>query len=270
MGHDITPDLQLYTFEGRRVRTLPATADRPELFAAPDLCALLDHSDPSKAVRDHLEADEWVRVSLVSAGRTDSDFDLDWQGEGRLRGLQPGPRTVLMVTEPGAWALVMESRAPNARAVRSWLARDVLPALRRTGVYAVPDVARELADTLAGARAVLDFLGTEDAVDTEIAARRDGPAEIDDTAVGRAAMVNDARVNADRALERIAPSLPEGYVPAVPPQLPELTRRLAERARALPKAMRHAPRALGSDARTVDPWPPLPDWDQQDGPPDAS
>lgn len=129
-----------FQLDGTPLRVLPATGDHPDLFAATDLCTMLGHSDPSAAVRDHLDLDEYQNVDLVSAGRPDSDSH-----SGTLTATPGhGPQQLLMVTESGAWALLITSRLPHARRIRKWITSEVLPSIRRTGLYATDDTMRWL------------------------------------------------------------------------------------------------------------------------------
>jgi len=47
-------------------------------------------------------------------------------------GLRPG-RPMTVVSESGLYKLIMRSDKPQARAFQDWIARDVLPAIRKTG-----------------------------------------------------------------------------------------------------------------------------------------
>jgi prophage antirepressor-like protein len=53
-------------------------------------------------------------------------------------GLELG-RKVVIVNEPGLYALIMRSRKESARTFRRWVVHEVLPAIRRTGRYAVDE-----------------------------------------------------------------------------------------------------------------------------------
>ena len=44
---------------------------------------------------------------------------------------------MLCVSEPGLYGHIIKSRKPEAGAFRIWIARDVLPSIRKTGVYSV-------------------------------------------------------------------------------------------------------------------------------------
>jgi hypothetical protein len=45
---------------------------------------------------------------------------------------------VATVNEPGLYTLVLGSRKPEAKRFKRWVTHEVLPAIRRTGSYAVP------------------------------------------------------------------------------------------------------------------------------------
>ena len=63
-----------------------------------------------------------------------------------------GNQQVLLVTEPGFYKLVLQSRKPEAKAFQRWVTHEVLPALRRDGGYMV---ARDETPEQTMARAVL-------------------------------------------------------------------------------------------------------------------
>lgn len=88
-------------------------------FVAKDVCDALDLSNPSVAV-SALDDDER------------SKFNLGRQGETNI------------VSEPGLYKLVMRSRKPEAKAFQRWVTHEVLPSIRRHGVYATPDTVESL------------------------------------------------------------------------------------------------------------------------------
>ena len=93
------------------IRTI--TKENEPWFVAKDICAILGLSNPTVAL-GALDADER------------SKFFLGRQGETNV------------VNESGLYALVIRSNKPNARKFRKWITSEVLPAIRKTGKYAVP------------------------------------------------------------------------------------------------------------------------------------
>jgi anti-repressor protein len=51
-----------------------------------------------------------------------------------------GRQSMTAVTEAGLYILIMQSRKPQAHALRKWIVSDVLPSLRAKGTYTVPSV----------------------------------------------------------------------------------------------------------------------------------
>jgi prophage antirepressor-like protein len=45
------------------------------------------------------------------------------------------------VNEPGLYSLILGSRKPEAKRFKRWVTHEVLPAIRRTGRYALPGAA---------------------------------------------------------------------------------------------------------------------------------
>ncbi|HMN07124.1 MAG TPA: BRO family protein [Flavobacteriales bacterium] len=124
----------LFNFQQHQLRGL--LLDHRPWFAAIDICKMLDIGDASQAAR-HLDDDE--KQNLVI------------QGPGEQQG-----RRTLCVCESGAWALVMRSRKPEAKAIRKWLTGEVLPALHRTGNYSMAhakEVTRPVGNPVTGAAA---------------------------------------------------------------------------------------------------------------------
>ncbi len=49
-----------------------------------------------------------------------------------------GPQSVTVLSEPGLYRLIFQSRKPSAEAFKKWVFGEVLPSLRKTGAYAIP------------------------------------------------------------------------------------------------------------------------------------
>lgn len=91
-------------------------------FVAADVCRALELEDTGRATA-RLDEDELTRIKIVSGG----------QG-----------REVIAVNEPGLYSLVLGSRKPEAKAFKRWITHEVIPSIRRTGSYTVPNMSKEL------------------------------------------------------------------------------------------------------------------------------
>ena len=102
---------KLMVFENEafgKVRTLNLNGE--PLFVAVDVCSVLDLSNPTIAV-SRLDEDERAK------------FNLGRQGDATI------------VNEPGLYTLVLGSRKPEAKAFKRWITHEVLPNIRKHGVY---------------------------------------------------------------------------------------------------------------------------------------
>lgn len=105
--------VQVFGFEGREIRIV--MRDGEPWFAARDVCDVLEISNHRDAV-SRLDDDERDAVGLTDA-------------IGRV---QDGA----IVNESGLYNLVLGSRKPEARAFKRWITHEVLPSIRRHGMYA--------------------------------------------------------------------------------------------------------------------------------------
>lgn len=54
---------------------------------------------------------------------------------------QGGEQDVSIITESGLYSLIMASKKPDAKRFKRWVTHDVLPSIRRHGIYATPQMA---------------------------------------------------------------------------------------------------------------------------------
>lgn len=88
-------------------------------FLAKDVCDALELE--TNHVRRTLDEDEVETTNLVGSGG----------------------RAPLIVSESGLYALILKSRKPEARKFRKWVTAEVLPAIRKGGMYMTEAVAKE-------------------------------------------------------------------------------------------------------------------------------
>ncbi|MEV2756714.1 phage antirepressor [Paenibacillus larvae] len=108
--------LQVFNFTGKDVRVI--MKDGQPWWLAKDICSVLDHSDVSMAVK-RLDEDEKLTQTLFVSGQN---------------------RNVWFVNEPGFYSLILTSRKPEAKQFKRWVTHEVLPAIRKTGMYATDEL----------------------------------------------------------------------------------------------------------------------------------
>lgn len=108
-------ELTPFAFGENLVRTLTDEQGNP-WFVAKDVALALGYEWNGSARISHVP-EEWRRVTSV---------------------VTPGVQEMLTLSEQGLYFFLGRSDKPGALPFQKWLAGEVLPALRRTGVYAMP------------------------------------------------------------------------------------------------------------------------------------
>ena len=93
--------------------------DGEVMFVGKDVAEILGYQNGSKALADHVdEEDKLNNDSLASLGQ----------------------RGGWLINESGLYSLILSSKMPNAKKFKRWVTAEVLPAIRKHGVYAVDEV----------------------------------------------------------------------------------------------------------------------------------
>lgn len=99
------------------VRTI--TVEGEPYFVAKDVTGILGYANASKAIVDHVdEEDKLNNESLSSLGQ----------------------RGGWLINESGLYSLILSSKMPNAKKFKRWVTSEVLPTIRRHGLYAMDEV----------------------------------------------------------------------------------------------------------------------------------
>lgn len=132
-------------FEGRELAVID-DGDR-EWFAAPQVSELIGHADPKQIAKN-------LNKQSYSTGMIEgTDYRRAVGGDDRYlvaakaAGIVP-PNTpsLLLLSRSGLDIVAMLSRTDAGRALRRWLADDVLPSIRRSGAYVAPGAATPAPD----------------------------------------------------------------------------------------------------------------------------
>lgn len=87
-----------------------------------------------------------------------------------------GDQQMRVITEAGLYAAIMRSTIPQAKAFRRWVTHEVIPAIRRHGLYATPAAAEAMLADPDAMIAALQALKAERALRAEAEAQRDAMA----------------------------------------------------------------------------------------------
>ena len=111
-------NLQTFNFQNLPVRTVQL--NNQPYWVLKDVCDVLELSNPT-VVANRLEDDEVTKFNL-----------------GGLSG------ETNIITESGLYAVILRSDKPNAKEFRRWITSEVLPAIRKTGVYLTDEKAYDI------------------------------------------------------------------------------------------------------------------------------
>ena len=112
--------IQTFDFQGNVTRV--AEINGAHWFIAKDICQILGLSDVSMAL-SRLDTDEKLIQKLFVSGQN---------------------RDIALINESGLYALIMRSYKPSAKQFRKWVTAEVLPAIRKHGVYMSPEKIEEV------------------------------------------------------------------------------------------------------------------------------
>ena len=98
-----------------------------------DVAEALGYSNTAKAIRDHVDIEDKLSERIVLSGQN---------------------REVILINESGFYSLILRSDMPKAKQFKRWVTSDVLPSIRKHGMYATdelldnPDLLIEVATRL--------------------------------------------------------------------------------------------------------------------------
>ena len=126
-------DVQLFTFENHKVRTL--TIDDEPYFVAKDVATILGYKKSRNAIANHVD-----------------DYD---KRHAPIKGPLGGTQKVTIINESGLYSLILSSKLPNAKKFKRWVTSEVLPAIRRHGAYLTDQKAIDITTNKEGLASLL-------------------------------------------------------------------------------------------------------------------
>ena len=108
-------DIQVFNNEQFGAIRTAGTAQEP-IFCAADICRALGYANGRKAIADHCEEGDVTKRDIIdNLGRT---------------------QAATFVTESGLYSLIFGSKLKSAKQFKKWVTSDVLPSIRKHGMYA--------------------------------------------------------------------------------------------------------------------------------------
>lgn len=122
---------QIFNFEQSEVRTVLVN-DEP-YFVGKDVAEILGYERADNAVRNHVDEEDKLPHQISASGQN---------------------RNMIIINESGLYSLILKSKLPNAKKFKRWVTSEVLPQIRKNGMYATdellnnPDLLIEVATKL--------------------------------------------------------------------------------------------------------------------------
>ena len=127
-------NLQLFNFEGNRVRTLKVN-DEP-YFVGKDVASILGYSNTRDALNKHVDSEDKNTVAIHD-------------------GITRGNPNQVVINESGLYSLILSSKMPNARKFKHWVTSEVLPAICEHGAYMTDEKAFDVVNNKDGLASLL-------------------------------------------------------------------------------------------------------------------
>lgn len=111
-------ELQIFkNAEFGSVRTI--TVEGEPYFVGKDVAEILGYSNTRKALSDHVDEEDKGVTKCDTPG---------------------GMQDLTVINESGLYSLILSSKMPNAKRFKRWVTSEVLPTIRRHGLYAMDEV----------------------------------------------------------------------------------------------------------------------------------
>lgn len=113
-------EVKLFDFENNKIRTV--MIDDEPYFVGKDVAKVLGYAEPRSAVSKKVD-DEDRGVAKIAT--------------------PSGTQEMTVINESGVYSLVFSSKLSSAKKFKRWVTSEVLPTLRRTGGYRLPQTPEE-------------------------------------------------------------------------------------------------------------------------------
>ena len=121
---------ELTVFENEKFGKLEVLVENgKEYFPATEIAKILGYSNPQKAIRDHCREDGCTirSVGVVTGKKTDGTDAIQFVNKK-------------YINEVNLYRLITKSNLPQAEIFETWVFDEVLPTIRKTGMYVTDEL----------------------------------------------------------------------------------------------------------------------------------
>lgn len=95
------------------------TKDGEPWFVGKDIATILGYKDTSDSLKRHVDTDDKLTRCFTDTGQS---------------------REMIVINESGLYSLIMSSKLPQAKKFKKWVTSEVLPSIRKHGMYATDEL----------------------------------------------------------------------------------------------------------------------------------
>ena len=133
---------------------LPIIKYKDEIwFKAVAVATVLRYKNTMKSIRDHVDSEDKRKLSELGPKTKQSETDPLKSKQNESFWLKTGPLkrnegSTIYINESGLYSLILRSKLESARAFKRCVTKDVLPSIRKTGMYSYDDLNHKYNDSL--------------------------------------------------------------------------------------------------------------------------
>lgn len=109
---------EIFNFHGQEVRT--ATVDNEPYFVGKDVAEVLGYAKARNAIATHVEEED--------------------KRDAPIQGTLGGTQKMTIINESGLYSLILSSKLPQAKEFKRWVTSEVLPTIRKNGMFATDEL----------------------------------------------------------------------------------------------------------------------------------
>lgn len=109
-------NLTVFNFENKEVRTL--LIDNEPWFVGKDVAEILEYRNGSRDINRHVDEEDRTKTMIFDGNQN---------------------KETIIINESGLYSLILSSKLPSAKKFKRWVTSEVLPSLRKHGMYATEE-----------------------------------------------------------------------------------------------------------------------------------
>lgn len=108
---------EIFNFHGQDVRTV--TINNEPYFVGKDVAGILGYQNGSRDVNRHVDEEDKLKYRFGTSGQD---------------------REMIIINESGLYSLILSSKLPQAKEFKRWVTSEVLPTIRKNGMFATDEL----------------------------------------------------------------------------------------------------------------------------------